>query len=122
MGAYDSAIALAKRLITKKGAAISLRRYTDGTPADPAKPWQPGARTHVDYPTHGAFLEYQKNDIDGTEVKAGDQQVYVAASDLAVAPAGSDVILRGSEVWTIKNISELKPADDPVLYVFQVRQ
>ncbi len=125
MGEYDSAVALALRLIKKKGKLITVRNVTVAAPADSNKPWYPGAGTNVDQSVYGVFLDYAQRYIDGETIKTGDQQVYLPSTDVTGAPVTPKVdglILRGSEVWKILAVSPLKPADQLIIHTVQVRQ
>jgi hypothetical protein len=44
MARFDSAIALAKKLITKNGQTVTLRTFTPVEGTDPNKPWKPGGQ------------------------------------------------------------------------------
>lgn len=121
MGEYDSAIALAARLISKKGRAATIRRLATTTP-DASKPWRVDAAAPTDYPVRAVFLDYEKNEIDGTNVQAGDQKCLVAASGLAIEPAPPDVVVDGAVVWTIVKTKPLRPGDDNVFFDIQLRK
>lgn len=125
MAGYDSVIALAKRLITKKGQEVALRGFTTGTAPDPAKPWEPGANSVSDQTVSAVFLDYEQKYVDGTMIRTGDQIVYMPSTDVldvAIAPQVDGLVLRGAEVWEIVNSRPLNPAGQPIMYVLQVRQ
>lgn len=122
---YSSAIALALRLITKKGEkGVTLREYKEGT-ANPTKPWKPTAAV---VPTrtlkcNAVFLDFDlkgaepKRFADGTEVRQGDKQVYLAASGLDFAPDLNNILVRldGTE-WRVGNLKSLDPDGTPIVY------
>lgn len=62
----------------------------------------------------------------GSQILAGDQNVYMPAYDVdgaLVAPEVEGVILRSSDdIWKIITSKPLNPAGDPILYTLQVRQ
>lgn len=125
MGEYDSSIALAKRLIKKKGQQVTLRSLTATAAPDPAKPWYPGANVPVNWTVDAVFLGYEQKYIDGEQVQMGDQQVYMPAADLLGAqinPEEEGLVIRGTETWKIIKVKPLNPAGDPVMYELQVRQ
>lgn len=122
MAEYDSAIAMALRLITKKGQTATLRNFTAVAPADANKPWKPGVSTPVNQTPKMVFLDYEQKFIDGAVIKMGDQRVFIPASGLTAAPTVEGLILRGSEVWKIKAVKPLNPAGDPIMYEVQARQ
>lgn len=122
MARFDSAIALAKRLITKNGQAVTLRSFSAGAAPDPAKPWKPGTNTPVDQPAVAVFLGYEQRYVDGDTVRTGDQRVFVSASGLTSAPEVEGLVLRGSEQWKIVTIKPLNPNGQQIMYELQVRQ
>lgn len=130
MGEYTSAIALAQRLIAKKGGPVTLRTFTPG--ADSGQEWKPAESVPVDQPNVRAVflpqnLQTQRPQqyADGTQVHVGDMQVYVAAADLAEPPSlGSEVIRADGEVWTVKACEPLAPGDvtEVIIYTLWVTQ
>lgn len=125
MGEYDSAVALAQRLIAKKGAAAILRASAKAPPPDPSKPWKPGARSDVDQNIKAVFLDYKQSVIDGSRIKQGDQRVLVASTDdlgNPVAPTTNHRIIRGSEDWQVMDVATTKPGDQVVYFELQVRR
>lgn len=125
MGEYDSAIALAKRLLKKKGQPVTLRSLTAAPAPDPSKPWYPGANAPTDWTVDAVFLGYEQKYIDGEQVQMGDQQVYMPAFDTsgaAILPEEEGLVIRGAETWKIVALKPLNPAGDPVMYELQVRQ
>lgn len=122
MARFDSAIALALRLITKNGQAITLRHFTPGAPPDTDKPWVSGEPTPVDQDAVGVFLAYDQKYIDGETIRRGDQRVYIAADGVTTDPQLDGTILRGSEVWKIVNVGVLSPNGQKIMYDVQVRQ
>lgn len=123
MARFDSQIKLAKRLIARNGETSTLRRQTPGTPADPAKPWKPGAPSFADFKVSAVWLSFEVERVDGDLVQSGDQQVFIAASDLAVAPdPTTDHLVRANgEKWTIVRSDQLVPNGQEILHVLQAR-
>ena len=126
MGEYDSSVALAQRLLTKKGASAILRSTVVSTPPDPSKPWIPGPSTPTDQNVKALFLNYAQKYIDGTLIRTGDQQVYLPSMDITGAPifpAIDGLIIRGTEKpWKIIGIDPLKPGEQQIMFTVQVRQ
>ena len=125
MARFDSSIALAKRLITKNGQAVTLRGFSAAATPDPAKPWEPGANTPVDVTVDAVFLEYELKYIDGAVIQTGDQQVFIASTDTSgtlINPSIADEILRGSEKWKVVNIKPLNPNGQSIMFEAQVRR
>lgn len=151
MGEYDSARALALRLIKKKGrAGVQLYRSGSGTPSDPARPWKPdGDGPDVDNPTsadvlvatlHGVFLDpveargsqgqfsfhvYLRAGSDASDSIAPDATyaVYVAAAELpdGVTIEAGMLIVSQGRRYSVLQVSELKPGEDAILYTVSVK-
>lgn len=122
MARFDSAIALAKKLILKNGEAAILRRTTSTTPPDPTKPWKPGVGTS-DFPVSAVWLSAERSLVDGALIEAGSQVVLIPASDLGstVPDASTDRILRASgQSWKIKEVKTLSPNGQLILHECEV--
>lgn len=127
MAEYDSAIALATRLITKKGEACTLRHFLPGT-VNVAQPWRPVAVSpdHTDVPVRAAWIPLT-NPLtppvqydDGTLSKIGDCTTY---TDATVAPKLGDRFIRGNgSVWTVKKMTPLDPGGRLVITTCWVSQ
>lgn len=125
MGEYDSSVALAKKLIKKKGQPVILRHYTATPPADPDKPWVPGDRVQVDQTVMAVWLDYAQHYIDGETIRAGDQRVFMPSTDTAGNPIDPDVdyiVLRGSQIWKVVKPKPLQPGEQKVMFEVQLRQ
>lgn len=125
MAEYDSAIALAKRLIAKKGTSVTLRSMTPGALPDANEPWRAGANTPVDQTVKAVFLDYEQAYIDGTTIRMGDQRVFMPAtdnSDVAITPEVDGLVIRGSETWKIVKPRPLNPGNQMVMFEIQVRR
>lgn len=122
MARFDNAIALAKKLIAKNGQMVTLQGFSDADPADPDKPWRPGAAAPSNQPIEAVFLDYEQKYIDGETVRTGDQRVFIPAEGLTAPPDPRGTILRGVEVWKIVGLKPLNPNGQAVMYEAQVRQ
>lgn len=122
MARFDSAIALAKKLITKNGQAVTLRSFTATAGTDPDMPWKPGANAPVNQTIEAVFLDYEQRYIDGETIRAGDQRVYMPAEGLTTPPEVEGLVLRGSDPWKIISIKPLNPNGQAIMYELQVRQ
>lgn len=121
MARFDSAIALAKRLIAKNGQTVTLRGF-EQVPGDPDQPWKPGGNVAVDQPIEAVFLDYEQKYVDGTTIQAGDQRVFMPAEGLTSPPEREGMVLRGAEVWKIITVKPLNPNGQAIMYEIQVRQ
>lgn len=125
MGEYDSAIALAQRLIAQKGTEVTLRTETPAAAPDPTMPWRGGANTPTDQTVDAVFLDYEQKYIDGTTIRTGDQRVFMPATDTsgaAIAPEVDSLVIRGTEVWRVVRPRPLAPGSQMVMFELQVRQ
>lgn len=122
MARFDSAIALAKKLIKKNGQAVTLRGFTAGAAPDPTKPWKPGGNVAADQPIEAVFLDYEQRYIDGQTIRMGDQRVFMPADGLTAPPEVEGLVLRGSEVWKVIAVKPLNPNGQAIMYELQVRQ
>lgn len=122
MGAYDNAVALARRLIDKKGGPLTLRSFMATAGADPEKPWRPGGNTAVDQTPRGVFLDYEEKYVDGTSILRGDQRVFLAADGLTAPPEEEGLVIRGTQTWKIIKVKELKPGEQSIMFELQVRK
>ncbi len=133
MARFDSAIALAKRLIDKNGQDADLRTFVAGPPPDPTKPWEPGANVPSDQTVRAVFLPLGKPGTrlveeiyeDGTLVRIGDLSVLIASTDKDGNPVNMDVggiIYRSADPWKIQASSPLSPNGQLIMFSLQVSQ
>lgn len=114
---YDEAASLAHELLEEFGEAGTLVRSVGGAPADPAKPWAPGAAVVTNYTVHLAQISESILRRE-TLVKTGEVVMLLAASELTVTPDPSlDHIVRadGSR-YAIVRVDPFNPAGTVVFY------
>jgi hypothetical protein len=114
MAEYDRARALALRLITRKGSAITVLEVQDAQPNMPQQPWRLGEPTLAEHASVAVFLDASELDING--VQEGQQAALIPAQGLALRLDAKYMIKRGSEVWEIEKLMFLKPGDQDILY------
>lgn len=129
MTEYSSAIDLAARLIIKKGREVVFRHLeTDTAAVDPDRPWDKPAPLKGDQTLKMVFLDYEQKFIDGTKIKAGDQQVLMFAKGVQYAPTTKDKIIEKpkgstpSKTWNIMEVETVQPGEEPVLFILRVRR
>lgn len=117
---YDEAIATALAAITEAGQTWTLARFT--------KTFDPVVgSTSAIVATKGSVAavvlplnKTDKNELDDTlmeALRAGKlRKLLVAASGVPFAPAGTDVFVRGAEVWLAKGSTALAPAGTAIIY------
>lgn len=94
---YARMQATAQRLIAKYGQAGTVTRIA---PPDPVNGGDPVETT---YPVTLVPMAYDARNIDGTVIKTGDVQIYIAAVELAIVPTVGDLVTAGGEGYRIVN-------------------
>lgn len=128
---YASFRLLAERLIEANGRDLSLVRRDQGNFTDPAKPWR--GSTEADTITvivKGVFIEFEKEDFDGTLVRRGDKRILIA--DKSVIDEGGsavnlkiedyDHVLDAAVRWKIITAVLIEPGDTRIMFDIHVRQ
>jgi hypothetical protein len=112
---YPATAATATRLLERFGAACTLKRPS-GTAYDPAT----GASvpTYTDAATTAAVFAYAQKYIDGTLIKQGDQQAYMAPAE---APAQGNRLTWQGATFEVIAVKPVSPAGVPVLFEAQIR-
>lgn len=122
---------LAERLIEANGRTISLVRRDQGNLIDPAKPWRGSTEAAtITLDVKGVFIEFEREDFDGTLVRRGDKRVLIA--DKSVTDEGGsavnlriedyDHILDRGTRWKIMNAELIEPGNLRIMFDLQVRQ
>ena len=145
MGEYDSARALALRLIKKKGrASVTIKRVGEGTPSDPDRPWKPdgGDAADVTLATglHAVFLDpveargsqgqfsfavYLRGGADAVDSIAPNATMiaYFAAAEMptGVTIEPGHLVEQGGRRYSVLEVNELKPGEDAILYTVSLK-
>lgn len=121
MSEYTQAIATALRLVTLKGRALMLKRFDEGG-FDPIT-GQGAPAAFIETGMKAVQTMIGKSDsmkMDARLVEALTQgklrKLIVAASGLTFEPEPNDVTAFDSAYWTVRGVSCLKPATEPILY------
>lgn len=145
MADYSSAIALAKRLITKKGRKnVSAYRPGISQPTDPARPWKADgaavADTLLASGMHVVFLDNRQTvgflGQFGFEVSfrsrvenpdslmpGATAVAYIIPEELgAVRLEANDLMVSGSTRYTVMRCDALQPGDDVIMFVAQLKE
>lgn len=128
MAEYDKAVALAKRLIEKKGrGGVSLVSSGKGVPSDPERPWRPDSGSAEDavlaQGLRVAFLDAVRA-RDGTLIVAeSTAAAYLAKASLpdGVLPVDGSLLVTGSRRYFVLRVEELAPGDQTVLYILHLK-
>lgn len=132
MATYDSAVALARRLIDKKGGRTVLIKAGSPVTPDEDKPWEQESSdpATTSKTIKAVFLDFAslgsapKRFADGTLVQEGDKQVYLSASSLGSIVVGLNDILQRADGsrWIVKTAKLLDPDGQKILWEVWVKQ
>jgi len=120
MSEYDSAIALAKRLIDKKGRTVTLM-LSENAASDEEKPWEVDEvqRRRVD--VKAVVVPIESKYVDGTTVLVTDKQMFIAAADTTFPITPQAKVRDKGYDLQIVSVDKLEPGDQTVLYTVIVR-
>lgn len=120
---YTKAAARADQSLRRKGGIVTLRREAPGE-YDP-ETGGPGAGTVTEYLGTGVTINYDAENIDGTLIQRGDQQLLLSPlqrdGQMMPAPTTADLVLIGGVAYTVKNVETTRPVDVAVLHTLQLR-
>jgi hypothetical protein len=119
MSFYSEMATTALELLAEFGVAGVLRRASAGT--FDANAGTVTGSSNTDYAITAALFDYSLKESgasleDGTVIKAGDKQIYVAASGLAVTPVITDLLIINSITYRMANVKVTAPSGVAVLY------
>ncbi len=128
---YASFRNLAERLIEANGRDLSLVRRDQDNPTDPAKPWRDSTEAAtITVIVKGVFIEFEKEDFDGSLVRRGDKRVLIADKSI-IDEGGSaanliiedyDELVDAGVRWKIINADTIEPGDTRIMYDLHVRK
>lgn len=129
MADFAELAAVAKRLIDENGRTVSIIKL-DKTAADPNKPWRgpvdPRATPIFTVTGKAVFVPLGGSDLgiewpQDNNLKRGDQVcLFAADNDTGQELEKADEIEDGAGRWAIINTQLLQPADQRLLYFFEV--
>lgn len=135
---YARAQQTAKKLLTKFGRQITLKRSSPGSTLPPYSPYSPGPATQVSYTCTAACLPASKGTIEafdnrlegGTLIDENLRYVLMApqivrtseTGDDNVTPHSGDVLEFDGDKWTVLGNTPLNPAGTIVLHQMGVRR
>lgn len=112
---YPATAATATRLLTRFGAAATIKRATGAAYNTSAGT---SAVTYASTATTAAVFAYAQKYIDGTLIKQGDQLAYCAPG---FAPIQGDRFTWNGADLEVISVKPISPAGVPVLYEAQIR-
>lgn len=112
--------AVALELLEEFGEAVTLTRPSSSAAIyDPATgiatPVSPATYTGQGYP-----YRYESSEIDGTNVRVGDQRLLLATSGMVLPQTGDTVIVGGTTYSVVRGRQE-RVAGTAVFYEAQIR-
>lgn len=122
MGVFDRQVATAKRQITKNGAAVRWRQYTNAQ-ADPDREWKVAPAVPVDYPVRIAFFPLSGQNRALLQTLGGDDRIV--GNDFGLMPAvnfdislKADIIAATSEdvLRTVLRADPIAPNGQVIMY------
>ncbi|PMQ16947.1 hypothetical protein [Janthinobacterium sp. AD80] len=122
MSDYAKTAARADASLRRKGGIVVLRHVVTGE-YDPDLGTAPS--TTADYEGTGVKINYEAENIDGTLIQAGDQQLLLSPlqrNGLPIPqPTAADLVLFGGASYTVKAVETTAPVDVAVLHTLQLR-
>lgn len=112
---YPATAATATRILTRFGAACTLKRTSQGA-YNPAT--GTSAVTTTSLPTTAAVFAYPQKYVDGTLILEGDQQAFCAPG---VVPKQGDALTWQGVDYQVVMVKPVSPAGIPVLFEAQIR-
>lgn len=101
-------------------ATVIYTQASQGT-FDPVTGTFEGGETPERVRVKAVFKPVDQRLVDGQNVLASDCMARMSPKGLSVLPAIGDKIKRGKDVYKIVNVYHSRPADKPLLLVYQVR-
>lgn len=134
MAQYDSAIAVAQKLIKKFGRTIAFYQLV-GTPADPTKPWQGAAAPAQGLTVFRNAVFLPLSGIADLGIELTDEELTLSANEAILVPFGTDAELGDGTFYgciddptgngprlNFKWIKILKPGNQIVLYAMGIKR
>jgi hypothetical protein len=120
---YTGLAQAAQELVEDFGRDVTLVKVSE-TPADPNAPWDGNTSAETTNTIAAVLFDYEKEDIDGELIRAGDQQAVTAElSDRGVDFQDYE-LLRDDEgqEWKIVDVDKIRPGPTTIAFLFQLRK
>ena len=119
---YSKTALRADQSLRRKGGIVVLRQVVTGG-YDPGLGTAP--ITTTDYEGTGVKINYEAENIVGTLIHSGDQQLLLSPLQRngapMPAPTTDDLVLFGGASYTVKAVEITAPVDVAVLHTLQLR-
>ena len=112
-------IALARRLLTKYGRAISLTRVTEGVYN--VATGATAASSTTNYSAKGYPDGYNSFEADGTLIRLNDTKLWISTPTTGEVPEVGDTLVIDSKTLRIMNVGIINAQGVNVLYKLQCR-
>lgn len=117
MGFYEDMAATALRLLTEKGRATTVTRYTDTVNGAAGTVSQAVGATSSTVSARVPLSSYADvTTLPATLVKSTSAAFIVAASGMTFEPQADDVLTVGGVAWRVVEQTPINPAGTPVIY------
>lgn len=109
-----------KELIDEEGRSLTIT--PPGSEADANKPWR-GNSAGTPTNATGVFVRYKSSQIDGDQIRRGDQKVLLIPDETIDIEDGTKVVdSLDSSIWMVKHVEKITNKSDILLYILQVRR
>lgn len=117
MSKYDSEIRGVLQDLFDAGIEATLRKVA--TESDLVQPWRDSSKTTVDTYVYALILPTKYSFfVDANKINS-EYIAYIGNHGVDVVTG--DVLICGQTVYTIGNVSVLKPDNEPVLYIAEIK-
>ncbi len=118
---FSGIIKSSARIIKDVGREVFIQRNVSTTSTNVSKPWLGKTELTENHKVYGAFVNFTDEEIDGTLIKAGDQQCFISPDGLCIDITTTDKIIDGDTTWTVVKVKSQKPGDGVLIFNLQVR-
>jgi hypothetical protein len=118
MADYSRHIAKAQRKIAAKGMPMVFVSVSRGD-YDPETDSHPAVETNFNL--YGVKTSPTREEVQTGFFQSGSMVVLMAADDLESTPTIADMLEFDGHRWSIENIKIVAPAEDDILYKFQIK-
>lgn len=118
MADYSAAIAKATAKIREKGMPMTFVRVDESEEYDPVTDSYPATETNV--PMYGLKTSPTVDEVQGGTFSAGSMIVLMSGEGFETRPDTTDYLVFSEKRWDITAIKPVAPAEQAILYKFQV--
>lgn len=120
---YAALATVSQTLIEANGRSVTLVKVSE-VPLTPAQPWRGNTTTETLSVVTAVMMDYEKEDVDGDLVRAGDQIAVVAEKSAPSADIEDYELLRDDEnqEWKIINVDKIRPGPTTLVFLIQLRK